>query len=97
MNNGYVNDVIKFFNVSNHNNTIGYNGFDERSALNAINHVKYMLVRESEKQPVPYGFELYATTELQKFDESRFNNYTQTGYLEYNGQEKVYESPYFSK
>lgn len=91
MNNGYVNDVIKFFNVSNHNNTIGYNGFDERSALNAINHVKYMLVRESEKQPVPYGFELHATTELQKFDESRFNNYTQTGYLEYNGQEKVYE------
>lgn len=94
MNNGYINDMIEFFNVVNHNNTVGYNGFNERTALNSINHVKYLLVRESEKISVPYGFSLLSEIKLEKFDEDRFNNYTGTGYIEYSGNEKVYETAY---
>jgi len=93
MNNGYINDVIDFFNVTNHNNTVGYNGFDDRSILNAVNHVKYLVVRESEKAVIPYGFRLFGSTELQKFSDE-INDYTGTGFLEYDGKKKVYEKAF---
>lgn len=94
MNNGYINDTIEFFNVVNHNNSVGYNGFNERSALNSINHVKYLIVRESEKISIPYGFKLYDTIQLEKFAENRYNRITNTGAIEYDGKEKVYETAY---
>lgn len=94
MNNGYINDTIEFFNVVNHNNSVGYNGFNERTALNSINHVKYLIVRESENVSIPYGFKLYDTIQLEKFDESQYNSLTNTGAIEYDGKEKVYETAY---
>ncbi|MDD4000077.1 MAG: YfhO family protein, partial [Bacilli bacterium] len=93
MNNGRINEVVEFFNVVNANNTVGYNGFNERTSLNSINQVKYLLIRESEKIKVPYGFSLFQTIQLEKFDD-RFNERTETGYFEYQDGEKVYEDAY---
>ncbi len=94
MNNGHINDMIEFFNIVNHNNTVGYNGFNERSALNSINHVKYLIVRESEKIRIPSGFRLFQTIRLEKFEEDRFNKATNTGNIEYQDGQKVYEDAY---
>lgn len=66
--NGSSLEYIKALNVINSNNSVGYNGFDLRSELLSLNHVKYVFLRESEQKKVPYGFELIATVDVEKYD-----------------------------
>ncbi|NLD25899.1 MAG: YfhO family protein, partial [Acholeplasmataceae bacterium] len=88
---GSTIDMIEFFNVVNLNNTVGYNGFNDRWALNAVSQVKYLVVRDSDRIKIPYGYSLWKTIKLAKFDSDRFNEASKTGYIEYVDGKPVYE------
>ena len=87
---GGISEVIKYFNVVNDNNTVGYNGFNLRSGLNAINSVKYIIVRDSENIEIPYGFIPYEHIKLEKFIPDKFN-YCEIGYISYKDGKPEYE------
>ncbi|MDD4213092.1 MAG: YfhO family protein, partial [Bacilli bacterium] len=91
MGNGYVNQVISYYDVVNLNSTAGYNGFNNRSALMGINHVKYVIIRDSEATPVPYGFTLIGTTQVKKTIPDQYNM-VDIGYLELENGEITYEN-----
>lgn len=92
MSSGYVNQVISYYDVVNLNSTAGYNGFNNRSALMSINHVKYIIIRDSEKTPVPYGFSLVEKVTVQKTIEGRYNA-VDIGYLDIqNGEVQTEEA-----
>lgn len=88
---GSITEMIEFFNVVNHNNTVGYNGFNDRFALNAVSHVKYLIIRDSDRVRIPYGYSLLEKVRLAKFAPDKFNNSAKTGYIEYVDGERVYE------
>lgn len=90
---GYISNVIQFFDVTNLNSTAGYNGFQNRSYLNALHQVKYILIRESEKTAIPYGYTLYQTIQLPKFVPDQYN-FVEMGYIEYENNEVVHEDVY---
>lgn len=71
--NGYVNEYLDALEVTNLNNTTGYNGFEGRTFLLSLNHVKYIIIRESEKTLPPYGFILVKTIEVPKYNDKMFN------------------------
>lgn len=71
--NGYVNKYLDALEVTNLNNTTGYNGFEGRTILLNLNHVKYLIIRESEKSLPPYGFKLVKTVEVPKYNDKGFN------------------------
>ena len=94
MTDGSIIDLVNEYNIINHNNSVGYNGFNLRTRLLAINHVKYVIIRESTPSLPPYGFSLYKTIMVEKYDDSlgvynRGGNfsYDKNGNLEY---EKAY-------
>ncbi len=88
--NGNIYNMIEYFNVVNHNNSVGYNGFNQRSILSAISHVKYHIIRDSDKVVVPFGYRLDQEVKLVKFTD-KYNKVVETGYIEYDGKNPVYE------
>ncbi|HHU55981.1 MAG TPA: YfhO family protein [Acholeplasmataceae bacterium] len=85
-----IGKLIEFFNVVNDNNTVGYNGFNSRTILNAINNVKYLIAYESENKKVPYGYEFFDKVDVYKFVSDKFN-IENVGYIEYQDGKKVKE------
>lgn len=71
MNNRYINEFFNSLNIVNNNNTVGYNGFNRRARLLVLNNVKYYIIRESEKTPVPYGFEYFDSVWVKKYDKTK--------------------------
>lgn len=51
-----IGQVMDYYNVYNLNSTVGYTGFNNRTALNAINQVKFMLIKASDARAIPFGF-----------------------------------------
>lgn len=64
-------NILNKLNVINNNNTVGYNGFNFRTELLAINNVKYIFVRESDKVKIPYGFSKYKEIDVRAFDQNK--------------------------
>lgn len=67
--NGKILEFIEEYDIANSNNSVGYNGFNGRSRILAINHVKYVIVRESDKVTPPYGFSYYTYVYVSKYDD----------------------------
>lgn len=86
MTNGHINNFITSLNVVNTNNSVGYNGFNGRARLLALNNVKYYIIRESEKTQVPYGFELYDTVMVKKYDPLKKPTHYKTNIMYSSGQ-----------
>ncbi len=90
MNNGYVVRSLDFFDVLNENNTVGYNGLDNRFGLLKANYVKYIMVRESESVMIPYGYEEIDRIKVKAYDTSLPVSSGTERFLMENG-EYVYE------
>lgn len=71
MSNGHIIDFIDRYNVNNTNNTVGYNGFNFRTRLLAINNVKYVIIRDSDQVLPPYGYSFYQKVLVEKYDDSK--------------------------
>jgi uncharacterized membrane protein YfhO len=68
---GTVNQYMQALEVTNHNNTVGYNGFSFRTRLLILNHVRYIMIRESELKNTPYGFNLKGYVWVEKYDPNK--------------------------
>ncbi|HOH17982.1 MAG TPA: YfhO family protein, partial [Bacilli bacterium] len=90
---GAIAEVIDYYQVYNLNSTVGYTGFNNRTALNAINQVRYMMIKSQDAKDIPYDF-----TEAFRFHLNEVVNPTianggrLTGKLE---EVIVYESEHF--
>ncbi|MFA7435841.1 MAG: YfhO family protein [Bacilli bacterium] len=89
--NGKVLEFIEDYNIVNSNNSVGYNGLNGRTRLLALNHVKYVIIRESENTLPPAGFSFYKAINVHKYDEVK-NIYDKGGnILKDSNNEFVYE------
>lgn len=95
MGNGYIHQTLAYYDVIRLSSTAGYEGFNQRSALLAINNVKYLIVRDSEKTNIPYGFSYFATTQLKKTIPDKFNS-VGLGFLDGEYEDAyIYRNDYF--
>lgn len=91
MTSGSVLEFIKEYNVVNNNNSVGYNGFNNRTRLLAINHVKYVIIRESDDITPPYGFSYLNSIDVIKYDENLYMHNTGGNALKDSEGNLVYE------
>ena len=73
VNNGNILDFINYFNVSNENANVGYNGMGKRYILETISGVKYYISKDSENRSAPYNFSYHSNYESIKYDNKDFN------------------------
>ena len=88
MTNGFINNFFTNLKVVNSNNSVGYNGFDGRTRLLALNNVKYYILREPDL--IPYGFEYYTNIKVKAYDDLKKVFYKDTNIL-YESNEIVYK------
>lgn len=91
MTSGSILDLIKEYNVVNNNNSVGYNGFNNRTRMLAINHVKYVIIRESDNITPPYGFSYKTSIDVIKYDETKYMHTTGGNALKDSQGNLVYE------
>ncbi|MGD9605379.1 MAG: YfhO family protein [Bacilli bacterium] len=85
--------VIDYYSVYNLNSTVGYTGFNNRTALNAINQVKYMMIKANDNKAIPYGFSEDFSFYLNEVENPTIaNGGTLTGELE---EVTVYKTNHF--
>ncbi|MGD9886787.1 MAG: YfhO family protein [Bacilli bacterium] len=90
---GAMANVIDYYNVYNLNSTVGYTGFNNRTALNAINQVRYMMIKAQDKKATPYDFlESFRFNINEVVNPTIANGGTLSGQLE---EVIVYESNHF--
>jgi len=68
---GSIIELLEEYNIENNNNSVGYNGFNLRSRHLTTSNVKYLLVRESDKKRIPYGFKYLKSIKVVKYDEEK--------------------------
>lgn len=94
MTNGEIINLLEEYNIINNNNSVGYNGFNYRAPFMAINHVKYVVIRESEKKMIPYGFSYYKTIKVAKYDNNKKIYHPNGNILKDENGNIIYEDAY---
>lgn len=64
---GSIGDYFNALEIINLNGSTGYNGLEGRSRLLALNHVRYVMIRASEKTLPPFGFTYVKSVDVPKY------------------------------
>ena len=89
--NGRILEFIADYNIVNTNNSVGYNGLNGRSRLLAINHVQYIIIRESDKITPPYGFSYYDFINVPRYNDELMMYHRDGNFLLDNNGDVVLE------